>query len=225
MKHKSSFSPHYFEYDYDVMCNCDEYGCDEYCRCGQIINFKLLEVLFDWKSIKELFCKKNKSLIDFYCIERILNLNGFYEKGYWEHSVDPGYYGEEMGPFYFSNLNKVNSLIEQLNSKSTNLEKIKFILELEYEFLLPKIKKVTSFSVKKMSIKNINKFHFNENYFKKLNPTICYQYDSLIDFNFPLFVAIKENNDIYQLIDGYHRFSVLKNKTGIKNFLFVEGTF
>ena len=204
LEHKS-FSCFLSDYDYDIIKNCSEYGCDDICRCSKIENVRINSIPCFFGEIQSFF--KAFGELDHYCIERILNCFGIYDPDFWEPQIGRGYYGEELENFSFNQANEVNSYIDNLLSLKFDCEKINYILKLEYGYILDSIKDKTDWSIKKVD-KNLIKFG-NEAYTSRLNRSTIIRYEKST-YDMPICVCLPID-DKFKLIDGYHRFSALKN--------------
>ena len=116
-----------------------------------------------------------------------------------------GYYGEEIASVTLDKDDFVNAIQHMLELPS-NVEKIKYILETEYSFLLPNVISATTCEIECIEIQDIK---LNDEYIfrlKKNNNTA--QYNKKL----PAGVVMWEN-DRYRLIDGYHRLtSMMQDK-------------
>lgn len=200
-----------YEVDYDYVrseCTCDADERLDYCRCTTIerawvesINAK--EVV---KYLYERHCKED-SEINKYCFDRICSIYKIYDKDYYEVESCFGYYGEEIGGVYFDNEEKVAEAFNELLELETDLDKIKYVLKLEYSYLLDRLGYMTSTTIEEVSTEKIKLPQ--QEYFVKLSKEVIEDYK---DRELPVAVCIKEKDrfhdvyDRYVLIDGYHRF-------------------
>jgi hypothetical protein len=136
-----------------------------------------------------------------------------YDKDYYEVESCGGYYGEEIGGVYFEDEEKIVNAYNELLKLESDIEKIKYILELEYGYL---IDRVTDSTVATIKIVNTEKIKLpQKEYFVRLNKDIIEDYK---DRKLPVAVCIEEKDrfhdvfDRYILIDGYHRFVANKNR-------------
>jgi hypothetical protein len=178
------------------------------CRCSTIENLKLHYSHNEFVN-NLTFGMSNEILI--YCIDRIIRLAKINEDSF-DANVQQYYYGEEiMGIYLNEETNKyVYDNISKLKSMS-NVDRIKFVLNLEYLYLLDLFKDVTETQIKEI---DVSKIIFNEDYVKRVDIS-KEQYDE--KFNLPRAILLKVN-DCYRLIDGYHRVMKAKsmNHTKIK---------
>ena len=203
------------EYDYErSQCTCDVYERGDYCRCTTIerawveyINVKeVIEYLYERHS-------KDKSEINEYCFDRICSVFKIYDKDYYEVESCGGYYGEEIGGVYFDNEEKIVEVFNEVLKLESDIEKIKYILKLEYSYLIDRLLSVTSVSIEEVSTEKI-KLPQRE-YFVKLSKEVIEDYK---DRKLPVAVCIKNKDkfhdayDTYTLVDGYHRFVANKNR-------------
>ena len=197
------------EYDYErSQCTCDAYGRGDYCRCTTIerawvesINIK--EVT---KYLYSNHCEE-KSEINEYCFDRICSVFKIYDKDYYEVESCYGYYGEEIGGVYFENEEKVVEAFNEVLKLLSNVEKIKYVLKLEYSYLIDRLMHATSATIEEVHADKI--VLPQREYFVKLSMEVIEEYK---DRELPVAVCIKEKDrfhdewDRYVLIDGYHRF-------------------
>lgn len=199
-----------YETDYDYIrseCTCNAYEDGDYCRCTTIerawvesINVKLV--------IKKLYDKycKNHSDINEYCFDRICSAFKIYDKNYYEVESCGGYYGEEIEGVYFCNESKIVDAYLQVLAFETDIEKIKFVLELEYGYLLDKVKNCTLAYIFPVATKAIELPQ--QEYFVRLDKDVIADYKNR---KLPIAVCI-ECGGRYKLIDGYHRFVANKDR-------------
>lgn len=203
------------EYDYErSACTCDAYERGDYCRCTTIerawvesINVKLVV-----KKLYEKYCKEH-SEINEYCFDRICTAFKIYDKDYYEVESCGGYYGEEIEGVYFDNEEKVVEAYNEVLKFYSNIEKIKYVLELEYGYLLDRIASMRSALIEEVSTEKV-KLPQKE-YFVKLSKEVIEDYK---DRKLPVAVCIKNKDrfydvfDTYVLVDGYHRFIANKDR-------------
>lgn len=197
------------EYDYErSQCTCDAYERNDYCRCTTIerawveeVNVKLV--------IRKLYTKycKEHSEINEYCFDRICSALRIYDKDYYEVESCYGYYGEEIGGAYFEDEEKIVEAYNELLELKSDLEKIQYVLRLEYGYLIDRVLCATSATIEEVSTEKI-KLPQRE-YFVKLSKKVIEDYR---DRKLPVAVCIKNKDrfydafDTYTLVDGYHRF-------------------
>lgn len=196
------------EYDYErSQCTCNAYEDGDYCRCTtierawvEVINVKLV--------IKKLYDKycKDPSNINEYCFDRICTAFKIYDKDYYEVESCGGYYGEEIEGAYFINESKVVDAFLEVLKVETDIEKIKFVLELEYGYLLDKVKNTTVAYISTVYTRAIDLPQ--QEYFVRLNKEVIEDYKNR---KLPVAVCL-ECGGRYKLIDGYHRFVANKDR-------------
>lgn len=213
------------KYDRDFQCIgvCEAITC----RCSKIKKIeiesvdipKLSEIIYNIyfdnsdRSIRDLKLSDllnniTKSL-NMYTIDRILRINKIWEKSSLDISLMQGYYGEEINDVVIND-EKIKTIKKQLN-KAFSLEnitdRINYLLELEYGYVLPKLigKNYKIKKVDKGEIKTLSEEHYD-----KSNKKYLIHYDD-INYNGIKGIAIKENG-YYRLIDGHHRYSMTNNK-------------
>ncbi len=199
-----------FECDYDRTDCSGE--CDTYCscRCTKIINAKVKSVnfkkLFETFSEHYSFYAKNSTNqgIFNYCLYRLLVINKLYDVSSWEVRVYSGYYGEETDSVDLEECiyDALTAQIEKLNTLSN--DQVKYVLELEYGYLLDDLKDCT------FEIINAEKRDLiagNDYYRKKVQKgTYCKD-----KYKLPIGIYLEDGKNRldgakYRLIDGYHRF-------------------
>jgi hypothetical protein len=207
------------DYDYDrSACTCEAHEWLDYCRCTTIerawvesINIK--EVI---DKLYTKYCKEH-SEINEYCFERICMVMKIYDKDYYEVESCPGYYGEEIGGVYFEKEEELVNTYNELLTLGSDIEKIKYVLELEYGYLLDRVKFKTSAKVEEVDTEKIKLPQ--QEYFVKLSKEVIEDYRNR---ELPVAVCIKNKDrfydvfDTYTLIDGYHRFVANKEKATMK---------
>lgn len=214
------------EYDYDVLYNCDEEGCreDGICRCGRLINLHATSVNVEY--FAQTVCDKMnlnkkdmKHRILRYCVDRIVRLYGAYKPEYWELETRGGYYGEEIGSITLVNdvANDIRSAIQNLLAVDNPIE---FVLNQEYDFLLPELQDKT-WVIAKVMPKQV--YLGAVGHMRKVDREASRIY---AHYTGPIGVALVDGMGDgiprFRLIDGYHRFvSMMKEhpKTRFVNIL------
>ncbi len=211
-------------YDYTTSRSCDESGCDTegICRCGTIENTsidgvdvrKIRDQIYNELYPNNLSNKRNskisdilgfnESLIDRYCIDRILTILKIFNTQNWDIEIESGYYGQEIGDVTLNEsiFDKLKSNCESIYSIVDHCEKIKFILNLEYGFIPDHIKLTKSeiivLNKSDILFEKLNGKHINLVKSKNLEFYSDKQYD------LPRGI-VKKYQDGYKIIDGYHR--------------------
>jgi len=197
------------DYDYENSYNCSEDGCDDegICRCGKIIDTSLsnLNIIELVKTVTEGI--DDKILV--YCIDRIIRLQKLNE-GCFDLNTCHGYYGDEISSITMhpeceqqiaKNLRKLKDL--------SDIKKIKFVLTLEYGFVLQDLERTSKVEISEIDFSSIT---FKDDYSKKLCLSEDY-YDEKFELPRGIFVRHCER---FRLIDGYHR-TFKANSIGMKN--------
>lgn len=192
------------EYDYErSTCHCSE----AICRCTTIENAYIESVNVN-NVINELYRKycKAASAIDTYCFDRLCSIYEIYDKYCYNIDIGGGYYGEEVYGVYFENEEQLIKAYNEVLTQETDIEKIKYCLELEYSYLIDSVEVATTATIVDVSTKDI---HLpQKEYFIKLNKEVIEEYK-----NRSLAVAVcTKDGDKYRLIDGYHRFIANKDR-------------
>jgi hypothetical protein len=216
--------------DYDPIGHheCESHGCyDEgICRCYTIdeviinsvnvyeISESIFSQLFDVNSLEY---KRNDKLnqllfgiskdVEMYCIDRILRINKIYNIENWDASWSSGYYGEEIDAIKLVNFT-FTKVVQDLNSLfklNTLKEKINFLLEKEYGFILDKIKD------KEYQIIEVNKSDivFGQQDHKEMVDSHTYLYYSDQNYNLIRGICMLDRGK-WKIIDGYHRINETK---------------
>ena len=203
------------DYDYErSQCTCDAYERNDYCRCTTIERawVESINVNLIINKLYKKYCKA-PSEINEYCFDRICSAFRIYDKDYYEVESCSGYYGEEIGGVYFENEEKIVEAYEEVLKLFSNIEKIKFVLELEYGYLIDSLTCVTSAIIEEIKTEKI-KLRQREYFVKLCKETI----EDYKDRKLPVAVCIKNHDgfDTYTLVDGYHRFVANKDKKTLK---------
>lgn len=169
--------------------------CDYICRCATIEN-----VSFD--SISEYtledtlsHIKDNYSLIDAYCVERLIKLLLLENENLFNANISGGYYGEEVRGWNHDNLGELDNKTNEILSLNNKIDKILAILDFEYGYIPEHIQNCNSLEVETKYIKDIKSHNFN-------GMIKSYKY------SFPIMseiIPIGIINPNLDLIDGNHR--------------------
>lgn len=211
------------DYDYDSENSCEESGCNSegICRCGVIINQRVENVnvvqmaeeiynsYFD-KSTQQVRNNKIDSLLygtgkelDIYCIDRVLRCHKIWEGSNWDIDVQGGYYGEEIGNVTIqSPYDKgIQDDIETVLALKTIQEKVNFVLNLEYGYLLPELEG-RDYELTTIDTKDV--IFGSDGHYKKIQTKNVEHY---VDISYKGIrgVVRKEAVDKYKIVDGYHR--------------------
>ena len=206
-----------YEIDYDYersACTCDAYENGDYCRCTTIEN-AWIESL----NVKRVFNKlykihgKEYSEINEYCFDRLCSIFKIYDKYNYEIESCDGYYGEEIDGIYFDNEEKIVEAYNKILELTNDIEKIKYVLELEYGYLIDKVANAVSAVIKEVNTEKIRLPQ--KEYFVKLSKEVIEDYKNR---ELPVAVCIKDECE-YKLVDGYHRF--IANKDRVSNRIII----
>lgn len=201
------------DYDYErSRCTCRAYERGDYCRCttierAWINNVNVREVVDE---LYRRYCKKIDSYIDKYCFDRICYAYQIYDKDFYEVEADCGYYGEEIKGVWFDNEEKVFKAYDEALALNTDIEKIQYCLNLEYNYLIDCVESATSAYIIQVSPNDIRPPQTE--YFIKVSKNVIEEYK---DRDLPIAVCIKDGSK-YRLIDGYHRFVANKDRDNVK---------
>jgi hypothetical protein len=191
-------------YTYEEHCNCN-CGDDDYCRCGTITNARVTDV--NLATIHHALIENRKlTEVESYCVDRILVAYQLYDVNVWNVNVTSGYYGEEIKSITLDSqiATKCDQDIEAMLALLSNAEKIEFVLNLEYGYLLAILagKRYKIITVEKKDLS------FQTGHYHRLNRDIVSGYK---DYSLPRGIVIKQENQ-YRLIDGYHRCAAADGK-------------
>lgn len=162
---------------------------------SKIINEKITSIDFDY-FINE-YTRTLPTFIQ-YIVDRLFRVYKFYDKNNWELTIDRGYYGDE---FVSPSFPKIYDIISNLYAIKplSDIEQIKYILNLEYGYILPILQDKTTATIISISPNEITSM--NDHYFKKVNTEDQSIYNK---YTLPRAICINSNNS-YRIIDGYHR--------------------
>lgn len=200
------------EYDYArSWCNCNA----TICRCTKIIDTRIDKINIT-KVINKLF-ERNPCTgdIDEYCFDRLCYIFKVYDKNYYEVETCGGYYGEEIRGVYFEQEEQIVNHYKEVTTLFSNIEKIKYCLNMEYGYLLDVVENATSATIVSVSPDEIKLPQ--QEYFKKLNENVIEDYTNR---KLPIAICIKDGIK-YRLLDGYHRFVANKNSDTV-NIIVIE---
>lgn len=214
------------DYDYDSETDCESHGCDSICRCSTIINKEIKSVNVSELSeeIYDLYFPSDKSTkrhnkinsilygagkdLDIYCIDRILRVHKIWEDHNWDIQVMGGYYGEEIGDITMNTpvAKIVQKDIENVLSIEKSKDKIEYILNIEYGYILPELDN-KSYEIIEVP-KNLIVFG-SDGHYKKIQTQDIEHYN---DKNYSGIRGIViKSGDKYRIIDGYHRIYATNN--------------
>lgn len=202
------------DYDYErSSCTCN----GDICRCTRIYNAHV-ESFNTAKVIENLYKahKRTMNPFDQYCFDRICYALKIYDKNLYEVETGGGYYGEEVYGVYFENEEAVfNAYCEVLKLES-NIEKIKYCLNLEYGYLIDSIKNATEAAMLKVSPDDV--YLPQREYYVKVDMDVIDDYKNR---SLPVAVCV-DRCDRYDLIDGYHRYVANKDANQIQIIVLSE---
>lgn len=178
----------------------------DWCHCGKIDNIEIEDI--DLHTIMWNICNNLEldTELDRYCIDRIIRKSELYVKYNWNVEVEQDYYGDCIGnisPAYDDFYSNVNDYLKC----TSDIEKIEFILDMDYEFLLDKVKD-KRWSIVEVELSDI--IIPNQPYMSEIEVEEWYEVNEL-----PVCLCVKRGNK-FELVDGYHRLKNLKDKSKIK---------
>ena len=198
------------EYDYErSQCTCNDWPC----RCTTIIDTWVESIDINIVMARLLmshFSSADLTEMDLYCFDRICRINHIWDKEYYEITTCPGYYGEEIDGAFFGNEKKVINEFDNLISLASDADKIKYILELEYGYVIESIENCHNISVISCDPKLV--VTPQQEYYHRLEKDVVESYK---DYKIPCAVC-KKSGDKYLIIDGYHRVAANKDQESIE---------
>jgi hypothetical protein len=203
------------EYDYDYVRDCSTYGCDSICRCGRYENLRVTAVTPSVANFEIERPYKDKagrtrkkayavSTIESYCIDRLLRIFKAYDPSLYTVSTSSGYYGEEIDGIHFDQPLALCTAVQQVLLLEKDVDKVKFVLQQEYQFLLPQVKAASRVDVRVVELSQVG---LNEEYASRLKKDALAQTYAFAD-EVPVGILRKVTGG-FMLVDGYHRFHAL----------------
>jgi len=202
-----SFEKYNWQYhvdvEYETEHNCHAEGCDEegICRCGWIVNPRIESISHEniVQAIVNVLIGAQTN-IQAYCIDRVVRsiLNSYFEFE-WDIDVGGGYYGQEIDCVSLEAAPTITSKLKELLQLKTDKERIFYALNLEYGYILPKLKVLDQWTIEELPMKSV--LLPQQEYQKKLKTNQIKAYET---WNLPRGLVIEENGG-YRVIDGYHR--------------------
>jgi hypothetical protein len=191
MKINTAYIQNYVDIDYD-----SEYIESE--DRTRIFNEKIASI-----DINDFISNLTESLspIYKYAIDRLFHIYRFYDKENYELNISAGYYGAENVYAIFTKLDDVRSHVYTVKSFSDDIDIIKYLLNVEYGYILPILENTTNAQILTINTNEITSM--NDTYYKKVK-----QQDQSIykDYPLPRSICINHNNG-YRILDGYNRYS------------------
>ena len=200
-----------WDYYYPGCAGCDPQEDDgfDYCRCGEIEVNGIRDIYYE-SLAKEIAKINNKDTIFAYCAERILRLINLDCIDYWDVQIEGGYYGQEFGDSRLETgkESEVLAVLQELEACSTPSDMVRLALKWEYGFVLPKLE-IIEWGLQKILLKDVI-IPNPANYSK--TPTLA-KYSNYGERDTLPHIVL--DGDM-QLVDGYHRFKVLKEGKKLK---------
>ncbi len=202
------------EYDYDRSeCTCNAYERGDYCRCTTI-EHAWIERIYLKDIIAKLYQRHcaDESEMNEYGFDRLCSIFKLWDKGRYEVETCGGYYGEEIDGVYFTDEEKLVAAFKKFLLLPTDIDKIKYLLELEYNYLIEKVVYTSSAYITDVPTDKVRLPQHE--YFVKLSKEVIEDYR---ERKLPVAVCIRKKDryidafDEYVLIDGYHRFIANKD--------------
>jgi hypothetical protein len=209
------------ECDYDVFRNCNDpnNNCD-ICRCARLHNVSVtnsttginnlkIQVETTTKNRKTRWKPYKPSLIERYCLDRILRHFKVWDPSQYDVEVVNGYYGEEIGSITHNRHSDIVKEVEFLLNLPHDIDRVKHVLQLEYQFMLDVVLQATSVTAEKVRVDSMT---MNTDYAARLKKHS--EHDYRVEL-VPMGVVVPNSNGTMRLIDGYHRLALL-HKTNEK---------
>lgn len=221
---------------YKTENSCESSGCyDEgICRCGRIEDAYVHSVNLSQvtESIYSQFLSSDRKarereiriaeilyggeIVDKYCIYRILVINKVFDTNYWKVNICGGYYGQEVedGTISGALLFKINDQCQTMFRLETLSQKLRYVLELEYGFLLDDVKDC-QFELISIYKSHIDFKKLNQNHIKNVKMEDLSYYDPS-QYLLPRGI-VRGEIDNYKIVDGFHRIisSIEKKPFGV----------
>ena len=215
-------------YDLDSESDCEVYGCDKegICRCRRIVG---ISVGSDLNGIDTFFSHTYEETGD--SLDKVL-AHWFCRKNFhkicWDFETTGGYYGEELEKITVSEDHGFFNLAEAFE-KMSHKEKIEFLLQQEYGFVLPKVLAVKDWQLKAVFLSDVvNATNTNlSTHALAAYKNFCEMKVRIKDLreNFqentrilaPLTLTADDKK--YQVIDGRHRVTALTEEYEWKEYM------
>jgi len=190
-----------FKYNYQIIESeyKSEYTNDD--QYSTITGYKVKSV--NIIKLIEFISNKIEDKIILYSIDRAVRASNVTTAAF-EVTIDQGYYGDELGSIKLISEQLLANLHGLLDK--TNLDRIKYVLELEYGYLLPEIDRATKLDIRNGNPKAIN--IGQQDHYRKLNKQVI---DAYKDYDLPRCICLSNKNGL-RLIDGYHRLHSANNQ-------------
>jgi len=141
--------------------------------------------------------------VEKYCADRILRYHRVWEHDLWDIPIFGGYYGDEIREVRYRGFEAINRHLLQMLELKEDTDKLFFVLELEYGYILDcLVGKI--FHLEKIQK---SKLLYNEVYCRKIDYVKEYE-------EYPQDMArgiCVKQGDNYRLIDGYHRVGMVRD--------------
>jgi len=216
----------------DYYHDCNAYGCDEICRCGTIESTRIKPItVFGAVGLAETFFQDgqgNEGKLGFALAVRFL-------KKLFENVDDlfvvetcGGYYGDEIEGVFAKPGAEVVLLerVEEFNKRS-NSERVRFVLEQEYDSLLPEVEQYKSWKLIEVPVEEV---YADKEILKRCSNSIYQEYVWFCPWHglgsnkllnrlwnstkgwYPAIVAIPKKGGGFRVIDGFHRYKAWTTK-------------
>ena len=235
------------QYDYKTEYYCKESGCHEegICRCGRIVDAHVESVdltcltteIYDQLIPSDKKSKKRDTklsellyggeIVDKYCIYRILSINKVWNTDLWEVNTSGGYYGDEIDSVTLDivTLSKVSTQCSKIFEFTTLRDKLLYVIELEYGFILDELKDC-DFELIKIYKNHIDFKKLNQNHIKNVKMEDLDHY-SIDNYDLPRGIVRGDSTgwvpmDNYKIVDGYHRIIASSDKKSFEVFRVIK---
>ena len=225
------------QYDYNTEYSCEESGCHEegICRCSRIVDAHVesVDLTYLTTEIYEQLIpsdKKSKKrdtklsellyggeIVDKYCIYRILSINKVWNTDLWEVNTSGGYYGDEVDgvTLEIATLSKVSTQCSKIFELTTLKDKLLYVIELEYGFVLDDLKGC-DFELITIYKNHIDFKKLNQNHIKNVKMEDLSHYWEQ-NYDLPRGI-VRGDIDNYKIVDGYHRIIAASDKKSFEIF-------
>lgn len=194
------------DFEYNTERDCSTRNCDGPCRCGQLTDIVVDSIYVNYSNFsfshkKEFNKAKDLSEVEKYCLNRLISLNGGFDKDNYEADVMGGYYGEEIVGAIFYNKTVLVQEAQALLDLESDIEKVFFVLNKEYGFIAPIISDCTKVEIIDLTLSEIKPS--NGTFMLKTQTSYVYNLDMDVIKGIVF-------NDPNIIVDGNHRYNFLR---------------
>jgi len=199
---------HHVSYDSVSQYNCSAECCGGICRCGTIHNITVDPLgPNEFDSIASQMTGGKLSDFDQYLATRFLRWT--LKPEMFEGESCSGWYGEEVGSIHFdtdcSDFQEFANLVDNFNKLTNRLDRLRFVLSLEYKWMLPEVEAVKGWELVTLPLKRV---HASETTSSRIDEKLAQEYARYFK-NSPrckvVGLAVPDGSGDYRLLDGFHR--------------------